>query len=90
MAEAGADTFVAGTAIFGHAEPVAAARAIRGGRRAAAVDGRMSEPAARARRQAKVVTVSDGVMAGTREDRSGAAAGARRWRRPGSRWWSGR
>ena len=29
MAQAGADTFVAGTAIFGHAEPAAAARAIR-------------------------------------------------------------
>jgi ribulose-phosphate 3-epimerase len=29
MAEAGADTFVAGSAIFGHAEPAAAARAIR-------------------------------------------------------------
>ena len=29
MAEAGADTFVAGSAIFGHAEPASAARAIR-------------------------------------------------------------
>jgi ribulose-phosphate 3-epimerase len=29
MAEAGADTFVAGSAIFGHPEPAAAARAIR-------------------------------------------------------------
>ncbi len=29
MAQAGADTFVAGSAIFGHAEPAAAARAIR-------------------------------------------------------------
>ena len=29
MAEAGADTFVAGSAIFGHADPEAAARAIR-------------------------------------------------------------
>ena len=39
-------------------------------------------------RQAKVVTVSDGVMAGTREDLSGAPW-RRRWRRPGTRWWSG-
>jgi ribulose-phosphate 3-epimerase len=36
MAAAGADTFVAGSAIFGHAEPAAAARAIRAAAAAAA------------------------------------------------------
>ncbi len=37
MAEAGADTFVAGSAIFGHPDPVAAARAIRDAAHAATV-----------------------------------------------------
>jgi ribulose-phosphate 3-epimerase len=36
MAEAGADTFVAGSAIFGHADPEAAARALRAAAAAAA------------------------------------------------------
>jgi ribulose-phosphate 3-epimerase len=36
MAAAGADTFVAGSAIFGHADPAAAARAIRAAASAAA------------------------------------------------------
>jgi ribulose-phosphate 3-epimerase len=73
MAAAGADTFVAGSAIFG--DPP---RRRRGPHRRPG--GPVTDPGPGAppaadppRREAKVVTVSDGVVAGKREDRSGEA-----------------
>ena len=57
--EAGVDILVSGTGIFGAEDPAAAARAIRA--------------AALVILRAKVLTVSDGVADGTREDKSGRA-----------------
>ena len=51
-------------------------------------DGGKSGHWRRRRVRAAVLTVSDGVAAGTREDASGDRAGRARRRAPASRWWS--
>ena len=67
-AEAGVDILVSGTGIFGADDPLAAAAAIRDA---------ASRPRALNRGAAgKVLTVSDGVVAGTRDDKSGRRARA--------------
>ena len=63
-AAAGVDILVSGTGIFGADDPAAAARAIRD----AAAEPSTDVGAA------KVLTVSDGVAEGTRDDKSGARA----------------
>jgi len=82
---AGARCFVAGSAVFHSPDPAETVRRIHASASAAILAGQMSDstavPAAgrrpAVRLQAKVCTVSDGVVAGTREDRSGAGGAER-------------